>query len=40
METALGLTELGAVAAALGFASGLRLYAVVFITATACSLLR
>ena len=35
METALGLTELGAVAAALGFASGLRLYAVVFITGAA-----
>ncbi len=32
METAVGLTELAAIAAALGFASGLRLYAVVFIT--------
>jgi hypothetical protein len=32
MGTSLGLTELAAVAAALGFASGLRLYAVVFIT--------
>ena len=35
METPLGLSELAAVAAALGFASGLRLYAVVFITGAA-----
>lgn len=35
MGTTLGLTELAAVAAALGFASGLRLYAVVFITGAA-----
>lgn len=35
METTLGLTELAAVAAALGFASGLRLYAVVFFTGVA-----
>jgi uncharacterized membrane protein len=35
MGTTLGLTELAAIAAALGFASGLRLYAVVFITGAA-----
>jgi hypothetical protein len=35
MGNSLGLTELAAIAAALGFASGLRLYAVVFITGAA-----
>ena len=35
MELPIGLTELAAVAAALGFASGLRLYAVVFFTGAA-----
>lgn len=35
MDTPLGLSELAAIAAALGFASGLRLYAVVFITGAA-----
>ena len=35
MGTALGLTELAAIAAALGFASGLRLYAVVLLTGAA-----
>ncbi|HZF79958.1 MAG TPA: DUF4126 domain-containing protein [Rubrivivax sp.] len=35
MDIPLGLTELAAVAAALGFASGLRLYAVVFFTGAA-----
>jgi hypothetical protein len=35
MELPIGLTELAAVAAALGFASGLRLYAVVFLTGAA-----
>ncbi|HLL12918.1 MAG TPA: DUF4126 domain-containing protein [Rubrivivax sp.] len=35
MDNPIGLTELAAVAAALGFASGLRLYAVVFFTGAA-----